>query len=56
MGIKKPAPEKPPRINGNSEAIWNFILHLNGRVDGLYLWLMGMMAVVIATLIAVVLK
>lgn len=56
MGIRKPAPEKPNGINGDLERIWDYIHHLNSRIDGLYLWLMGGMTVIIATLIAVVLK
>lgn len=34
-------PSKPTTINGEHEAMWNFLEHLNNRVDKLFLIMLG---------------
>ena len=54
---KKNGPEKPNGGLGHEhEALWGFMLHLNGRIDGLYvLAIVGVLSVV-AVFVAVVMK
>ena len=46
-----PCPPQPPEMNGDHQAIWNFLVHLNGRIDKLYVTAyVGFTAVVAALL------
>jgi len=53
-------PRKPQTMNGDNEAIWGFLLHLNSRIDGLVWVIAGgtvtLLAAVIGVLVAVLLK
>ena len=53
-------PNKPVGMNGDISHLWDFIGHLNERIDKLYVVLMigtiAILASVIGTLVAVLLK
>ena len=56
MRFRRKAPDKPADMNGDDAAIWGFLLHLNGRVDNLYVFLGAILLSVVATLVTVILK
>lgn len=56
MRLIRKHPSKPVEMNGDNAAIWGFLLHLNGRVDTLYLFLGAILLSVVATLVTVILK
>ena len=53
-------PNKPVGMNGDIAHLWDFIGHLNERIDKLYVVILGgtvaILASVIGTLVAVILK
>lgn len=49
-------PEKPEGLNGDHAALWSFLLHLNGRIDGLYVLAIGAILGVIAIFVTVLVK
>lgn len=53
-------PEKPSSMNGDHEALWGFLLHLNSRVDSVIWILLGgvltLLAAIMGVLAAVLLK
>ena len=56
MKFRREAPSKPIEMNGDGAALWGFLLHLNSRVDTLYVFLGAILLSVVATLVAVILK
>lgn len=60
MTIGKCPPEKPASMNGDHEALWSFLLHLNSRVDSMIWILLGglltLLAAILGVLAAVLLK
>ncbi len=49
-------PEKPATMNGDHDAIWDLIMHVNGRVDRLYVTLAAGLGVLVLTLIVGILN
>ena len=47
---RKKAPEMPKTMNGENSAIWGFLMHLNGRIDALYILLFGIFVAVLIQL------
>ncbi len=39
--IPNTPPEKPEALNGDHGALWDFLHHINGRVDRLYVTIVG---------------
>ena len=56
MNFWRKTPNKPAEMNGDTAALWGFLLHLNSRVDTLYVFLGAILLSVVATLVTVILK
>lgn len=53
MRSKRPKgpPPMPEGINGDHQALWGFMMHLSGRIDGLYgLVITGVIATVLGVI------
>ena len=54
---KRPkCPQKPNPMDSEHSAMWNFMLHLDGRIDGIYRLVAVGLVGVVATLVAVLVK
>lgn len=49
-------PNKPKAMNGDHEALWEFIKHVNGRIDRLYVTMLAGLGVLVVTLVVGILN
>ena len=53
---RRKTPVKPVEMNGEHAAIWNMLLHLNGRIDAQYAIQVAILLSIVGTLAVVILK